>query len=207
VNANAAQQKVVNIGVVGNSGVGKTSLIKTILEWFESPQDDDNIPRACFEGDGTRRPKPYILGGFNGFVRIWDLPGQGTELFPAKTYLSNMGLKYFDAVLSITDGRWLENDVSLRQAIKAANIWCDVVRTKMDQTVADGAHNGGQIPQAVLLRVRRTLCEQVPEPDASKLHLVTTRHQHWEEAHWEAKCGGLERICLRLREQVQSKLC
>ena len=51
------------------------------------------------------------------------------------TYLCNMGLKYFDAVCIVTDGRWSEGDDNLLAAIHYAGIRCFVVRSmRKDRT-------------------------------------------------------------------------
>lgn len=41
-----------------------------------------------------------------------------------------MGLKYFDVVVIVSDGRWSEGDASLLSAIYAAGIRCVLVRSK-----------------------------------------------------------------------------
>ena len=55
-------------------------------------------------------------------VRVWDLPGKGTNMLPARTYIRNMGLEYFDAVLIVSDGRWTESDGRLLEAVRFAGI-------------------------------------------------------------------------------------
>eukprot|EP00927_Polykrikos_kofoidii_P002954 TRINITY_DN11174_c0_g2_i1.p1 TRINITY_DN11174_c0_g2~~TRINITY_DN11174_c0_g2_i1.p1 ORF type:complete len:425 (+),score=75.71 TRINITY_DN11174_c0_g2_i1:87-1361(+) len=203
----AAQDRKVNIGIVGNSGTGKSSLIRAILDRFNSSNEDGNAPRplSCPEGDGTCSPAPYELGEFDSSATIWDLPGQGTARFPAKTYLCNMGLKYFDAVLVITDGRWSENDQSLLQAIQFATIWHRVVRTKVDLAVESGPYDfPGESQECTLARVCQTLSTQLNITDPNRLHLVTTRQQYWVGVNGCPKFGSIGDLCEQVVSHVES---
>jgi len=175
--AHAAQERFYNIGVVGNSGVGKSSLIEKILEHFRSSPPEDMVISS--EGDGTLDPTPFELAGFNGIVRVWDLPGQGTEKFPSKTYVRDMGLKYFDSIVVVTSGRWTENDQALLQAIHAACKFHNVVRTKIDQAVEDGMERG-RTEKMVLDQVRSKLLDQLQLLDSSCLHLISNRKKTWD---------------------------
>merc|ERR1712127_542736 len=208
VDQDATRERRMNIGVLGNSGVGKSSLIKAILKNFNSGTDSSSTPAptSCFEGGGTRAPSPFTLGDYDGKVCIWDLPGQGTEMFPCKTYLCNMGLKYFDAVLVVTDGRWSENDRALQQAIRFANIWCTVVRTKVDLAVDDGMNDHKLTQEESLARVQATLMDQVPEPDASKLHLVTTRTRSWIGSNNGPGFGKIDSLCKQVIAHVERQV-
>lgn len=200
------QERFVNVGVLGNSGTGKSSLIKAILEYFNEGADEDGAPRpiSCFEADGTRAPMQYKMNNFSDKVRVWDLPGQGTEMFPAKTYLRDMGLKYLDAVLVTTDGRWTENDAHLVQAIKFAQIWTSIVRTKVDQAVEAGQEDHGYNQDYTLEIVRARLAEQVGEPaDSENIHLVTTRRKYWAGLHGGTKFGNIDRLCEQVSERVE----
>jgi len=206
--ADFAQDRRINIAVLGNAGTGKSSLIKVILERFSSSMEEENIPRplSSFESDGTLEPTRYTLGEFNGKACIWDLPGQGTALCPSRTYLRDMGLKYFDAMLVITDGRWTENDAALLQAIRFACIWCCIVRTKVDQAVDDGMADHGYGQEMTLQRVRANLSEQVQEADPNKIHLVTSRKQFWTGLHGGMKFGTIDALCDLVAEHVESEL-
>lgn len=203
-NEDLDQDRFINVGVLGDSGVGKSSLIKAILEHFKASLDGHG-PVSCYEGDGTVVPHPYKVDSFGDKVRIWDIPGQGTSTFPAKTYLRDMGLKYFDDVLVVTDGRLTENDVHLIHAIKFAEIWSCVVRTKVDQAVADGKEDHGDSQETVLEKVHTKLMEQLAESDPAKVHLVTVRKQYWAGMHGGHKFGTIDALCEQVAERVGSE--
>ena len=126
--ADAARDRFVNVAMLGDSGTGKSSLIKVILKHFGVDLPPDQMPKVSMEGDGTLLPTRFPLEKL-GQVSLWDLPGQGTSKIPSMTYLCNMGLKYFDAVCIVTDGRWSEGDDNLLAAIHYAGIRCFVVRS------------------------------------------------------------------------------
>ena len=86
----AAADRLVNVAIIGESGTGKSSLIKEVLKQLGSGQDTD--PLVSFESDGTTKPTSYTVPGFDGKVRLWDLPGQGTERFPSASYLLSSSL-------------------------------------------------------------------------------------------------------------------
>lgn len=174
----AMADRFVNIGITGQAGTGKSSLIaKMMSHLWTNPAER---PYVSFEADGTTRPTPYVVPGLNDRVRLWDLPGQGTDRFPSVSYLRDMGLKYFDALLVATDGRWKCDDSMLVDAIRFAGIWFRVVRTKADLAVESGRYDHGIGQEEALEQARTRLREQlinVTNPDM--IYLVTTRSHFW----------------------------
>ena len=140
--ADAARDRFVNVAMLGDSGTGKSSLIKVFLKHFGVDLPPDQMPKVSMEGDGTLLPTRFPLEKL-GQVSLWDLPGQGTSKIPSMTYLCNMGLKYLDAVCIVTDGRWSEGDDNLLAAIHYAGIRCFVVRSKVDLAVDAGVEDKG----------------------------------------------------------------
>lgn len=120
VEDDANADRYTNIGCLGYSDTGKNSLIAMLLQFLE--QGTEVLPVNYFESDGTLKPTPYVVSGFDGKVRLWDLRGQGTDRFPSESYLSDMGLKYFDTVLVVTDGCWKAHDTTLLDATQFAGV-------------------------------------------------------------------------------------
>ncbi|CAB9521300.1 Interferon-inducible GTPase 5 [Seminavis robusta] len=207
VDEDAAVDRFINVGFLGYSGVGKSSLISKLLKFF-ADGDQEDFPLTSFESDGTTQPTPYVVKGFDGKVRLWDLPGQGTEMFPSKSYLRDMGLKYFDAVLVVTDGRWKTNDTTLLDAIRFADIWFKVVRTKIDQAVEAGAHDHGMTQEAAIEVARAKLAEKINNlalADPSRLHLVTSREHFWIGAHGDRPFGLLSTLCKEVENYIEER--
>lgn len=203
--AHAVQQQCVNIGVLGNSGTGKSSLIKTVLGKFLTGPCLV-LPTSCCEGDGTRLPTPYRIQDPQRVIHIWDLPGQGTQMFPSKTYLKDMGLKYFDFIVVTTDGRWTENDKGLYDAIKFEAIPLMVVRTMVDRAVEDCFNDHGIAQEEALAFTRAKLTEHLPGLPHDKLHLVTTRSRFWNGAHGDVGFGSVDSICCQVAMSLSVSL-
>ena len=80
--ADAARDPFVNVAMLGDSGTGKSSLIKVILKHFGVDLPPDQMPKVSMEGDGTLLPTRFPLEKL-GQVSLWDLPGQGTSKIPS----------------------------------------------------------------------------------------------------------------------------
>jgi len=116
-----------NIAITGNAGVGKSLLINKIrrvrrghAEW---------APVGVNET--TMRPTLYKFPTCPG-VRLWDLPGAGTEAVPSEIYLQDMGLRYFDKVLIVTAGRFTSMEMRLKEELVEHEVPFYMVRSKVD---------------------------------------------------------------------------
>lgn len=198
--ANAHQQRCVNVAVLGNSGTGKSSLLKVVLEKFPTAPILLQ-PTSCCEGDGTTHPTPFRVQHPTKQVHVWDLPGQGTRMFPAKTYLRDMGLRYFDVVILTTHGRWSENDMTLYSAVKFAGIQLIVVRTMVDISVDNGIEDG-ESTESALEMIRSNLAKDLPDLPTERLHLTTKKKHLWERGFDGVGFGSMDPLC----EQVLGML-
>ena len=193
-----ARDRFVNVAMLGDSGTGKSSLIKVILKCFGVDLPPDQMPKVSMEGDGTLLPTRFPLE-ILGQVSLWDLPGQGTSKIPSMTYLCNMGLKYFDAVCIVTDGRWSEGDDNLLAAIHYAGIRCFVVRSKVDLAVDAGVEDKGWGVAETLSHVRQQLQRQT-RLKPHRIHLLTSRDRFWKDF------GSVDNFCKHLQEEVEASL-
>ena len=196
--ADAARDRFVNVAMLGDSGTGKSSLIKVILKHFGVDLPPDQMPKVSMEGDGTLLPTRFPLEKL-GQVSLWDLPGQGTSKIPSMTYLCNMGLKYFDAVCIVTDGRWSEGDDNLLAAIHYAGIRCFVVRSKVDLAVDAGVEDKGWGLAETLSHVHQQLQRQT-RLKPHRIHLLTSRDRFWKDF------GSVDNFCKHLQEEVEASL-
>jgi len=196
--ADAARDRFVNVAMLGDSGTGKSSLIKVILKHFGVDLPPDQMPKVSMEGDGTLLPTRFPLEKL-GQVSLLDLPGQGTSKIPSMTYLCNMGLKYFDAVCIVTDGRWSEGDDNLLAAIHYAGIRCFVVRSKVDLAVDAGVEDKGWGLAETLSHVHQQLQRQT-RLKPHRIHLLTSRDRFWKDF------GSVDNFCKHLQEEVEASL-
>lgn len=120
----------INIGVVGNSGVGKSLLINKLRNarhgmegWAPVGINETTLKISMYAFHNERR------------ARLWDCPGAGTPAFPLATYVDSMGLRYFDRVLIVSAGRFTEIDMELMGKLMEHKIPHCMVRTKVDMDV------------------------------------------------------------------------
>lgn len=113
-----------NVGFCGMSGKGKSSLINAILkeEVAVSGVTETTMVAAAYDMPGS-------------LVTLWDLPGAGTEKFPAATYVDQFGLRAFDAIVLVTDRSFFEFDVALYGILVKSNVPVLLLRTKIDAAV------------------------------------------------------------------------
>eukprot|EP00930_Biecheleria_cincta_P028216 TRINITY_DN19686_c0_g1_i1.p1 TRINITY_DN19686_c0_g1~~TRINITY_DN19686_c0_g1_i1.p1 ORF type:complete len:463 (+),score=86.36 TRINITY_DN19686_c0_g1_i1:1-1389(+) len=121
------QDGVMNVAVVGNSGVGKSLLINKLRRL--KPGASKWAPTGVKET--TMSPTMYTFPGIQR-VRLWDLPGAGTVEFPHESYIRDMGLRHFDSVLIVTAGRFTSIEVMLREELQKHGVPFFMVRTKID---------------------------------------------------------------------------
>mmetsp|Transcript_56505 Transcript_56505/g.160203 ORF Transcript_56505/g.160203 Transcript_56505/m.160203 type:complete len:454 (-) Transcript_56505:137-1498(-) len=157
----------INIGVVGNSGVGKSLFINKLRK--VRPQAHGWAPVGVNET--TREPTMYPFPG-QPEVRIWDLPGAGTEAVPSATYVQDMGLRYFDKVLILTAGRFTSMDVELRNELEQHKVPYYMVRTKVDIDVWNNKEDNGADQKTTIAQIREDLKSNHPEGTS---YLVSSR--------------------------------
>lgn len=121
----------INIGVTGNSGVGKSSLTNAI----RGVKSKDPGAAKTDSAECTLEPEMFEFpsGATLDLPGVlWDLPGAGTKKFPQETYMRKMGIRYFDVVILVTADRFTEAEVMLRQELVEFKVPHFCVRNKMD---------------------------------------------------------------------------
>jgi len=158
---------VMNICVVGNSGVGKSLLINKIRRI--RPHAHGWAPVGVCET--TLEPTKYPFPG-QPKVCLWDLPGSGTAAVPSQTYIQDMGLRYFDKVLICTAGRFTETEIKLRAELEKHSVPFYMVRTKVDIDALNNREDNGQPENATCEQIREDLRRNHSVPD---VYLISSR--------------------------------
>ncbi|XP_052791811.1 interferon-inducible GTPase 5-like [Mya arenaria] len=102
---------MVNIGIIGNSGVGKSSFINAV-RGLVSPDEQGwaNV------NEETKIPTPYEYP-LSPNVKLWDMPGMGTKNFTQENYLEKVNFDKYDIFIIVCAVRITGNDLWLARAI------------------------------------------------------------------------------------------
>jgi len=144
-----------NIGVVGNSGVGKSLLINRMrgLQHFDEGWAPVGIDETTTSVSMYAFPRERR-------VRFWDFPGAGTPMFPLETYVARMGLRYLDSVIIVTAGRFTQTEVQLMHALSEFKVPYHMVRTKVDIDVMNNLQDNSVSEPESVSKMRKFLREQ-----------------------------------------------
>jgi len=184
----AGYENTINVGVFGVTGSGKSSLVNTLRK--RSPGDKDAAPVGIEET--TLEPTSYNLldsdatlsdGVFEGKgtdlekkrnkrpVRIWDLPGAGTNTFPSSCCVREMGLRYFDVVILVVSGRVSEIDVHVAEELESFKVPCFVARSQVDMDIENEIEDHGTSDKDVEAKLRGDMAAQ----GFARVFLVSSR--------------------------------
>ena len=161
------KQIPLNVAVIGNSGVGKSSFINAIRRLTADDEGAAKVGVKETTVDIESYPHPN-----NPLLKFWDLPGVGTDRFPRQTYLSDIEVDRFDFFLLITADRFTENDTWLGKEFRRRNKKYFFVRTKVGADISNNkkahpkTHNEGDVMRDILESTEEHLkeneCEDVP---------------------------------------------
>jgi len=198
-----------NVAVIGNSGVGKSSFINAIRRL--SADDEGAAQVGVKETTFDIRSYPHPI---NPLLKFWDLPGVGTDHFPRKTYLSDIEVDRYDFFLLITADRFTENDSWLGKEFRERKKKYFFVRTKIGVDISNNkkAHPKTHDEEAVVREIRESTeqhlrengCTDVPMflIDSYKLKKFEF---HQLEHHLIDEFPKLKRSALVLSLQATSK--
>lgn len=184
----------VNVGVFGASGAGKSTLINSLRGL--RPNLEGAAPVGAKET--TMVPTMYAYGELSA-ARLWDIPGAGTERFPRDTYIKDMGLRFFDAVVLVTSTRVTDIDRSIVAALQTFRVPCFVVRSKIDVDIVNEMEDNG-LPEHV---TRERVLDEVMHclTGVSDVYLVSKRPDDSEMQR--LRNGILASVAVKRREHEE----
>ena len=128
----------VNIAIIGQSRVGKSTFVNKIRGFY----DEYGVPRDELEDDPlfaevgleqtTFQVSEYDFPGENN-IKIFDLPGAGTEEFPMSIYEKTVNFERYDVFILLIHSTTFENDQLIFEKIKRSGKPYFVARTKTDE--------------------------------------------------------------------------
>jgi GTP-binding protein EngB required for normal cell division len=158
----AIKNATVNIAISGQSGAGKSSLINAIVGRKVA---DVGITET------TLHIKKYTSNG----IHFSDLPGCGTEKFPVDKYLEKCNLESFDAVIIVIANRFYQNDLWLIKEMIRIGRPVYVVRTKMDESIANGKVDDNLTEYDVFERVKNDIKSNIGNIQIKGIYLTSAR--------------------------------
>lgn len=163
----------INVGVVGNSGVGKSLLINKLRR--VRPHADGWAPVGVNET--TERPTVYCFPG-QPRVRLWDVPGAGTQAVPSDAYVHRMGLRYFDRVVIVSAGRFTQMEVELQAELERHEVPFFMVRTKVDIDIWNNREDNNAKEAETLKQIREDVLQKA---GLKQVFLVSARDpESWD---------------------------
>jgi len=154
---------VLNVAVIGNSGVGKLSFINAIRGLTTDDEGAAVVDAVQTSVEIRDHPHPN-----NSKLVFWDLPGVGTDRYPRSTYLDEIDVDRYDFFLLMTADRFTENDTWLSKEIRKRNKKYFFVRTKIGVDISNSkkTHNEETvietIRQDITHNLRKNGCDAVP---------------------------------------------
>ena len=148
----------INVAVVGNSAVGKSSFINTIRSL--AADDETAAPVAAFQS--TLDIHDYLHPRVPQ-LKFWDLPGVGSMQFPKETYFRDVIFDRFDFFILLTAQRFTETDAWLGHEIRKCEKKYFFVRTHIDEDISNDrkAHPNSHNEDALIDTIHKYTVENL----------------------------------------------
>lgn len=136
----AAKQRIeysdekLHIAIAGTAGSGKSSLINAFRRLEDDETGAAEIGFTETTVKMTRYPDTDPELPYSRFV-WYDIPGSGTQTTDDWQYVKNQALFAFDAIILVTDNRFLKSDAVLLKHCMDHNVPTFIVRSKADQQI------------------------------------------------------------------------
>ncbi|XP_069057365.1 interferon-inducible GTPase 5-like [Pleurodeles waltl] len=142
-----------DIAVTGESGCGKSTFINAMRGL--NSDDKGAAPTGVVEKTNVPKAYPYQ---HRENVKLWDLPGIGTQTFTAKTYLQQVDFHRYDFFILVFSERIRENLILLAVTIQKMGKLFYFVRSKIDNDIDSSKRRKKQFNKEILLQKIRDDC-------------------------------------------------
>ncbi|XP_067889093.1 uncharacterized protein [Heterodontus francisci] len=190
---------VVNIGITGEAGAGKSSLVNAM----RGIPDDQHGAAPTGVTETTMVPTRYTHPIFTN-VHIWDLPGLGTPNFQLEKYREQVGFDRYDFFIIVASERFKENHTKLAEWINERGARFYFVRSKVDSDIeASKIRRAAQLNQGqVLEQIREESLKYLEEQGVKSPQVFLVSILNFEEYDFRLLQKTLERELPKYRKQA-----
>ena len=155
----------IKCGIVGLSGVGKSSLINAIT--------GEKLAQVGGFKEITKEAHEYIHRG----LILVDLPGCGTPNFPADTYVEKFKLQTYDVFIFLTADRFFEADKTVYSQLHCKlQKRCFLARAKFDRVLEDAGHDEANLTETEIReQIERDVRDNLAPNEVEKVYMVSAR--------------------------------
>ncbi|XP_053254062.1 interferon-inducible GTPase 5-like isoform X4 [Podarcis raffonei] len=125
--SNLLKDMTFEIAITGRTGAGKSSFVNAL----RGMEDEEKGAALAGMTERTMVPQEYSHPR-SPDLKIWDLPGIGTNEFNGKEYLEKVNFSKYDFFIIIASGHFTENDTNLALEIRKNKKKFYYVRSKVD---------------------------------------------------------------------------
>ncbi|XP_060589992.1 interferon-inducible GTPase 1-like [Ruditapes philippinarum] len=173
-----------NVGITGNAGVGKSSLINALRKLKPSDEGAAAVDVVETTTKASRYSHPD-----NKHIVFWDLPGVGTQKYKRETYLKEMDFARFEVVIIVCASRFMESDMWLGKKLRELKKNILFVRTKIDFDIYNAQRDHPETfdETKCLTKIRNNVLENIHDgglPDiVSGVYLVSSSERTKYDFH------------------------
>lgn len=155
----------IKCGIVGSSGVGKSSLINAIT--------GEKLAEVGGFKETTLEAHEYHHRG----LILVDLPGCGTKRFSTAAYVEQLELQSYDLFIFLTADRFLEADAKVYTQLHSdLHKRCFLARTKFDRVMDDAGHDGANLTEVEIRdQIRRDMRENLAPLEVERVYMISAR--------------------------------
>ncbi|XP_053389451.1 interferon-inducible GTPase 1-like [Mercenaria mercenaria] len=164
------KNELVNVAVLGRTGVGKSRFINAIRD-CQSEKESDYAPTGSTETTSTPKAYPHPR---NKLLQLWDLPGIGTKNFPRKDYIRHEKIRFYsyDIYIIMASDRFTEDEVFFAEKLDESGKVFIFVRSRVDINL-DGVDD----MEAEVNKIRKD-CEEIVKTSTVKskdVYLISSK--------------------------------